>query len=462
MTRIRRNFILTSAALIIAAAVCLTLFYRHVAVQALILDAEADNKVLAYEMASSLSPKLENFLAAVAEAQSPELRRPLPVPLAKSIAQLLIQRNVTKIAIYNQHGKVAYSSDPNELGADHATDAGVRAALARKVANEFQHKDTLSRLDSVTARGNTVQSYIPVVFPGDARVIGAFEVHSDANELADVLEHTELQVMLGGLIGFSLLAGALIAAFRRAGDQIDSERQAVEKVRRKLSRASLHVLRSEETARKKIATDLESSVVQSLSAVKLSIETAIAKAAKGKLAADDFALASVIPVMHKVIAGLSSLAAELHPASVLELGLLPALRRVCDEFQRAHRSIIAECAIQVAEDKVPQHLKIMIYRAAQAALEHVGRHGRGDSVKLSLAVERRDLQLRINLGRSKTEAEPSASAVKRVGVPAGMEQALELVALSGGTFSAHADGAGGINLVATWLLDSEQAKTAAG
>lgn len=455
MPKIRRSLILTSLTLIIGAAVCLTLFYRHVTVQALTQDSEADNEILAHEFVRSHSPALANFLESVADDQSAQPRHSLPAPLATSIAQFLEQKHIKKIEIYNQAGNLVYSSDPNARGTDRASDAGVRAALAGNIANEFVFRDSFSRLDFATARDNFVQSYIPVRFPGDVRVIGVFELNVGVDELITLLERTELQFMLGGLIGFSLLTVALFVVFRRAGDVIESAQLAVENDKRNLSRASLRVLHSEETRSEKIATDLHGGVVQSLSAVKLLIENAIAKAAKGNLTANDPALDSLIPAIQEVIAALSSLAAELHPASLRELGLLPALSRVCDEFQRAHRSINVESAIQVTESQVPQHLKITIYRTVQTILDYVGRQSGHYVVETSLAVEQGGLQLRMDLGRSETEDDPSSSRAEPVGAQVGIERVHERIVLSGGAFSVHADTDDHVTLLAKWALDSE-------
>lgn len=452
----KRNLLLTSATIILVAASCLTLFYRHVAVRNLVHDAESSNKILALEVAHILSPNLENYLAATMRAQS--TGRPLAPPsvLVRVIEKALARRQVTKISIYDHNGEVVYSSDPADLGTNHARDAGVAAALSGKIANEFQYKDTLSQLETSTARDNIVHSFVPVVHPSDERVVGVFEVHTDANSLVATLDRTALQVMLGGLFGFALLLGALVAALRRTGRIIEAERRAVERKGHQLSRASLRMLRSEESVRRSIATNLESDIVQSLSAVKLSLEAAIGKAAKGELAADDPALAAVIPVMHKIIAELSSLAAELHPPGVLELGLLPALEGLCNGFQRTHPSLVINWEVECAENEVPRHIKMIVYRTVQNTLEHVARQGRDDCVEFDLLLEDGILELRAIPTRSKYATKPVLSALKEVAVPNDMESASQLVLLSGGTFAASADGNGIISFTARWPLDSEQ------
>ena len=315
----------------------------------------------------------------------------------------------------------------------------------------LQLRDTLSRLDNATTADNIVHTYIPLTLPGQARVIGAFEIHSNASKLVQALETATIEVLLGGLIGFSLLAGVIFLAFRRLGIQIELQQRAVDHERRTLSSASLRVLRSEETVRRRIAVNLESEVVQSLSAVKLSIESAIAKAAKDNQAAADPALQSVIPIMHEVIAGLNELAARLHPASVVDLGLIPAFRRVCDDFRRQHDSMEIECEISVEEDEVPEHLKITVYRTIEAILEHLSREGGRSRVSVSLGIEERQLSLRVEQYSFLVgEGERPGAAAEQPGVSLDLDQAMQRVVLAGGSVSMRSRRGGGIVFRAAW------------
>lgn len=450
MANVKRTFVFTAAVLILGAATSLTLYYRHVTSTSLIRDAKADSKSLAHEVVRSLSPALQNFLLSVADAPSGHSSRSLPAPLRNSIARLLTRAGVDKIVIYDRSGTVIYSSRPSEIGSNHMHALGVHDALAGRVASGLQLRDTLSELDYATTEANIVHTYVPLELPGDARAVGAFEIHSNASKLVQALEAATLEVLLGGLVGFSLLAAGILFAFRRIGAQMELQQRAVDHERRTLSSASLHVLRSEETVRRNIATNLESEVVQSLSAVKLSIESAIAKAAKENQAAADPALQSVIPVIHEVIAGLNDLAGRLHPASVVDLGLLPAFTRVCDSFRREHDSMEVECAISVGENDIPQHLKITIYRTLEAVLEHLGREGGRCRVKVILGMEQRQLCLRVEQSARVGDSGRSEAATGQSGVSLDIDQAMQRVVLAGGSVSTRSHRGGGIVFRAEW------------
>lgn len=450
MPNVKRTFVFTAAVLILGAATSLTLYYRHVTSSSLIRDAKADSKSLAHEVVRSLSPALQNFLFSAEDAPSSHPSPSLPAPLLKSIKQLLSRASVDKIVIYDRSGTVVYSSRPSEIGSNHIYALGVHEALAGRVASGLQIRDTLSELDSAMTEANIVHTYVPLELPGEARAVGAFEIHSNATKLVQALEAATLEVLLGGLVGFTLLAAGILFAFRRIGAQMELQQRAVEHERRALSSASMRVLRSEETVRRNIATNLEREVVQSLSAVKLSVESAIAKAARENRTAADPALQSVIPVMHEVIAGLNALAARLHPASVLDLGLLPAFRRVCDAFRREHDSMEVECAISVEENDIPQHLKITVYRTAEAVLEHLGRAGGHSRVKVNLGMGQGRLFVQVEQSSYVGEGGPSVGATEQSGVTLEIDQAMQRVVLAGGNVSMRSRRGGGIIFRADW------------
>jgi signal transduction histidine kinase len=454
--KIRSSLYLTSLVLIVGAAVSLTLFYRQVAVQAFVRDSEADNEVLAYTSLQSLMPTLAHYLSTVAEVQLNQLSdNPLPAPLQQSIADLMKGKGAKVIEIYNRAGTMVYSSDATEIGTNHAADEGVRAALAGNTANELTYRDALSRLDRATAHDNIVQSYIPIKLPGDEHIVGVFEFCSDDNNLVDLLEQTMARVMLGGLVGFSLLYAALFAVFRRAGKVIERDQLAVEDDKRHLALVSSRVLQAEEKSKQRIAADLHEGVVQTLSAVKFSIENASARAAQGTLNIHSPTIDSMVPVIQEVIGTVSSLAAELHPASLADLGLLPALARLRDEFHRAQPSIEVEAAVQVTEHQIPQDLKITIYRTVQAFLETVGRHSDHRFVKTTLAIEKCKLRLRIDLGRSQTENDQPSSAVAIDDTYDYIDSMRERVIVSGGTCYVRADGDGQLIFLAAWPLEND-------
>jgi signal transduction histidine kinase len=455
MPNVKRAFVFTAAVLILAAATSLTLYYRHVTSSSLIRDAEADSRSLAHELVRSLSPALQKFLVNEADTSSGRSPPALPGPLRKLITHLLSRASVDKIVIYDRFGTVVYSSKPGEIGSNRAHARGVQEALAGRVASGLQLRDTWSELNPSTNEANIVHTYVPLSFPGEARAVGAFEIHSNAARLVQALEAATLEVLLGGLVGFSLLAAGIFFAFRRIGAQMELQQRAVDHERRSLSSASLRVLRSEEAVRQTIATNLEREVVQSLSAVKLSIESAIAKAAKDNQAAANPALQSVIPVMQEVIAGLNALAARLHPASVVDLGLLPAFRRVCDAFGREHDSIEVECAIAVEEGDVPQHLKITVYRTVEAVLEHLGREGGRSRVEVALGMERGQLSLRVEQSARAGESGLSVASGGQSGVALDVDQAMQRVVLAGGSVSMRPRRGGGIMFRADWPIQDE-------
>ncbi len=90
---------------------------------------------------------------------------------------------------------------------------------------------------------------------------------------------------------------------------------------------------------------------------------------------------------------------RLHP-SVIELGLLPAVRSVADGYAdrfpvrvRADRGVMA--LDRSVEDRLPLALRMCVYRAVEVALQNADRHGRASRVAIHLRIVDARLRLRV-------------------------------------------------------------------
>ena len=75
---------------------------------------------------------------------------------------------------------------------------------------------------------------------------------------------------------------------------------------------------------------------------------------------------------------------DLRPSMLDDLGILKTLDWFCREFQQLHPGIHSERAIEIAEDEVPDPLKIIIFRLAQEAFHNIAKHSRAEYVTLAL------------------------------------------------------------------------------
>jgi two-component system, NarL family, sensor histidine kinase UhpB len=158
-------------------------------------------------------------------------------------------------------------------------------------------------------------------------------------------------------------------AFLRMLERLESERRS----------ASRAALRAQEEERARVARDLHDEVNQALTGVLLHLEAARAKAPEdlvGELA-ETKALAS------QAMDELLSLARQLRPAALDDLGLLAALAGHVEDFER-RTGIRARFRSEGEVNRLPDDVQLVLYRVTQEALSNAARHSGATQVDVDL------------------------------------------------------------------------------
>ena len=150
---------------------------------------------------------------------------------------------------------------------------------------------------------------------------------------------------------------------------------------RRLTRRSLEI---QEEERRRLAQELHDELGQSLSAIKAiatsmeqpgaeSDQTAVESAGRIKTISDD---------MYGVALGMIR---QLRPAVLDELGLVPAIQQLVDDWNSAHADTFCHLDIRGPIAPIPADVvKINIYRIIQESLTNVARHSSAKDVYISL------------------------------------------------------------------------------
>lgn len=170
---------------------------------------------------------------------------------------------------------------------------------------------------------------------------------------------------------------------RDTTEQIRTAR-ALRESRDELQRLSGLLVTFQENERRRIALDLHDGLGQSLSLIKLALESVARQLADGAVGEAGAAVQQLIPRVKEALVEVRRVSTELRPSILDDLGILPTLSWFFREFEAACGHIAVEKAFDVAEEDVPGPLQIMLFRIVQEALNNIVKHAGADRVRVCL------------------------------------------------------------------------------
>jgi signal transduction histidine kinase len=157
-------------------------------------------------------------------------------------------------------------------------------------------------------------------------------------------------------------------------------RQALEARTAQLEQLTRLLLTSQEDERRRIARELHDEAGQILTAVKIELDL------DGRREASE--------MVGRALAQVRDLSNLLRPAALDNLGLLPALRALTEDFARRTR-IEARFECPDLAPPVTPDAQVAIYRVLQEALTNVARHARARRVSVRLELGARNVRLAV-------------------------------------------------------------------
>jgi len=177
--------------------------------------------------------------------------------------------------------------------------------------------------------------------------------------------------------------GELAEAFNQMAlelERADEIRRERELLRRQLLE---RVIAAQEEERRRISRELHDSTSQSLTSLMVGLRT-LENTCNDPLVQSR--TQELRQVVGQVLDDVHTLAVQLRPAVLDDLGLLAALERFTQEWQKRHQ-IQADVVVHLAGERLPDAIETALYRIIQEALTNVARHAHARSV--SILVERR-------------------------------------------------------------------------
>lgn len=239
----------------------------------------------------------------------------------------------------------------------------------------------------------------------------------------------------------------LVSANKALEEEIIERKQIEERLRY----LSTRLLEVQETERRNVALDLHDSIGSSLAGIKMAMEFKLKSMQEGKAFSESTTVEEILTMVKKCIAENKRIQHNLRPSTLDLLGLAPAIRSLCRNFETTYH-METKSNLEIDELRVPEKLKIVIYRISQEALNNAAKHSRGDSVTLSLRHEDGNIQLMIQDNGDGFQVE-EAMMPETNGDSIGLSSMKERCELSGGTFSIQSQRGEGTTVSADWVCD---------
>ena len=255
--------------------------------------------------------------------------------------------------------------------------------------------------------------------------VGGLEAGADGY-ITRPIEHRELLARVQAMLRIQSAEHALIEAHADLERRVAERTAELSEANRALKAMSLRLFEVQEAERRFIARELHDEVGQTLTGLKLVLETSFHPAPGPECEAMQEAVSLIDELMERI----RTLSVDLRPHMLDDLGLLTALEW---HFQRYGK----QTGIQVhfkhtpLARRLPTQLETAAFRIVQEALTNIARHARVKEVNVRLWAD--DERLRIQVEDAGAGFDPAQALASRASAGlAGMRERAELI---GGEFT---------------------------
>ena len=158
--------------------------------------------------------------------------------------------------------------------------------------------------------------------------------------------------------------------------------------RDELALLTQQLIQAQENERRRIARELHDGVGQSLSAIKYSLERAAELQRQERHADAHPLLTRTVERVQDSIGEIRSIAMNLRPSVLDDLGVASALAWLCREFAETYTDVEVITDLAASDTDVPHWLATMVFRCTQELLNNVAKHARARTVVVTLVRER--------------------------------------------------------------------------
>jgi signal transduction histidine kinase len=225
-----------------------------------------------------------------------------------------------------------------------------------------------------------------------------------------------------------------------------TERKRAEEV---LQTFSKRLIEAQEAERRRVARELHDEIGQTLTAIKINLQTVGQSAETLSLAPR---LKESVAIIDRALEQVRDLSLDLRPSLLDDLGLVAALRWYVDRESR-RAGLVPELVADLSATPLPPELETACFRITQEALTNVVRHSQARRVWVTVRQRGEELQLVIRddgLGFDVSDVRGRRASAESIGLQGMQERALIL----GGRIEITSTHSQGTEIRATFPLKS--------
>ncbi|MGY1724793.1 sensor histidine kinase [Blastococcus sp. SYSU DS0533] len=300
------------------------------------------------------------------------------IEFERAVANRLRDPSIDSVVVWDDQGRVIYSSERELIGVQEPLSDELRAALAGSVVAEID--DTPDASYEGTPAGPALEVYAPLSDSGANLVLEIYYDYAVIDRQASRLRGEILPMALGGLVLLQAVQFPIAASLARRVRRNDAERAA-------LADAALE---SSERERRAIAADLHDGPVQDLAGVSYAL-SALRKSVPEERQAMVDRLAGVV---RTAVASLRRVMLDVYPPDLSADGLPRALDDLALPLQE--QGLTVDVRTGPLPPLGPQQAATL-YRSAKETLANVVHHAQASCVWVTLEAEGSGRQTTVRL-----------------------------------------------------------------
>jgi PAS domain S-box-containing protein len=231
--------------------------------------------------------------------------------------------------------------------------------------------------------------------------------------------------------------------------QVEEALRESEQAKRMLA---AQVMSAQEKERKRIAYELHDGIGQTLSAIKFYVENAISKCNMHTCPANEniTLFKSIVPKLQDAIVEVRRISMDLRPSILDDIGILATLAWFSREFQVIYDHIRVELKHNIQESDIPKHLKVVIFRIVQEAMNNCAKYGKADNLQICVAIDGNTLELVVKDNGQGFDYAEVLARDKSVSGGMGLISLRERAEVSNGKFSIESAKGKGTCITVVW------------